>query len=180
MMLFLNTSSPSEAIDGPRLLSLIGRMNNLKAITICLLLTGIFLGACVKQPTGPRIRVATATLAELQSASKESSVWYEFQAGDVIPVQFGFLGDVEGGSDGKSVLRAKKPFYFVTSKNGPIRLSFDGKTLAGENTNQSVIAVVPHKSGVGGELVWMVYMGAQGTPEAELDSLMERAAVASE
>lgn len=149
-------------------------MNTHVATKISVLVVGLLISACVKAPIGPRIRVATATLEELESVENESSVWYEFQPGDLIPVQFGFLGDVGGGSDGNSIMRAKKLFYFVTSKDGPTRLSFDGKTLAGESTNQAVIAVVPRKDGVGGQLVWMVYMGAAGDPEAEIKNLVEQ------
>ncbi len=112
------------------------------------------------------------TAAELESLDSEQYVWYEFQPGDVIPVQFGFLGAVEGGSNGDSLLRAKHTFYFVTAKNGPVKLSFDGKTLAADNTNQSVVAVVPRADGKGGQLVWMIYMGKDANPEKELDRML--------
>lgn len=150
------------------------------AIKMSFLLAALLVGACTKVPMGPRVRVATATAAELRAMEKEDSVWYEFQPGDVIPVQFGFLGSVDGGSDGASVLRAKQQFFFVTSKNGPIRLSFDGKTLAGDKANQSIIAVVPREDGQGGQLVWVVYMGQSGNPEAELEKLIEKPVATSD
>jgi hypothetical protein len=128
---------------------------------------GVLLGAC-GPAKGPQIRVATATAAELEAAREQDDVWYEFQPGDVIPVQFGFLGAVEGGSDGPAVFRAKQRFYFVMRKNMPMQISFDGETFAGQRSSQSVIAVLPRKDGKGGQLGWLIYMGEGGDPEAEL------------
>lgn len=143
------------------------------SISIALAVASVWLSACVKAPMGPKVRVATATASQLQSLENEDSVWYEFQPGDIVPVEFGFLGAVEGGAEKPSVLRAKKLFYFVTQKNGPIQLSFDGKTLAGQKANQSVIAVVPRRDGKGGQLLWIHYMGQDGDPDAALETLVE-------
>ncbi|MCA9640458.1 MAG: hypothetical protein H6718_03860 [Polyangiaceae bacterium] len=132
-----------------------------------------FGAACVPRATGPKIRVATATPQQLADAEKEDQVWYEFQQGDVIPVYFAFLGVSEGGSRQPVVFRAKQHFWFVTFKNGPMQISFDGKTFAGQSAIQSLIAVVPRKDGQGGQLGWIIYMG-QGNPEAELKALIEQ------
>lgn len=121
---------------------------------------------------GPRVRVATASQAELQSVEDEDNVWYEFQPGDIVPVQFGFIGAVEGGSDGPAALRAKQQFFLVTSKHGPLRLSFDGETLVGGGSMQAIIAPVARKDGKGGALLWMLYMGESGDAEAELDKIL--------
>lgn len=121
---------------------------------------------------GPRVRVATASHAQLEAVEKEDQVWYEFQPGDIVPVQFGFIGAVEGGNDGPAALRAKQQFFLVTSKHGPLRLSFDGKTFAGGNSMQAIIAPVPRKDGKGGALLWMLYLGESGDAEAELDKIL--------
>ncbi len=134
----------------------------------------VLLGAC-GAPSGPHIRVATATPQQLAEAENADIVWYEFQPGDVVPVQLLFIGAVEGGSQGPSGLRAKQHFYFVTSKNGPMQISFDGKTFAGAGASQWVIAVMPRKDGQGGELGWVIYMGESGDPQAELKKLVEQA-----
>jgi len=118
------------------------------------------------------VRVATATQAELQAVEKEDSVWYEFQPGDIVPVHFGFIGAVEGGTDGPAALRAKKQFFLVTTPEGPLRLSFDGETLVGGSSMQAIIAPVARKDGKGGALVWMVYMGESGDAEAEMDKIL--------
>lgn len=135
--------------------------------------TAVFLGGCMPAASGPHIRVATATPEQLASAKGEDTVWYEFQPGDVVPVQLLFLGAVEGGSDGPAGFRAKQRFYFVTSKNGPMRISFDGETFAGENASQWVVAVLPRKDGKGGQLGWVIYMGEAGDPEAAMKQLLE-------
>jgi len=122
---------------------------------------------------GPHVRVATATPAQLAAVEDQDNVWYEFQPGDVVPVQLGFLGAMEGGSNGPAVFRAKQHFYFVMFKNSPMQLSFDGKSLAGPNASQSLIGVIPRKDGACGQIAWLIYMGESGDPKAELKKLIE-------
>jgi hypothetical protein len=136
------------------------------------LLSFALLSSACAAAQGPRVRVATATRAELAAAENEDSVWYEFQPGDMVPVQFGFLGAVEGGTDGPAVLRAKQQFFLVTTKQGPMRLSFDGESFVGNNSMQAIIAPVPRKDGKGGALVWVVYMGESGDAQGELDKIL--------
>ena len=73
---------------------------------------------------GPTVRVATATPAQLAEVEDKDNVWYEFQAGDVIPVQLGFMGVMEGGSR-EAVFRAKQHFYFVMFQHAPMQISFE-------------------------------------------------------
>jgi hypothetical protein len=135
----------------------------------------VFLGGC-GAPSGPHIRVATATQQELAQAEDADVVWYEFQPGDAVPVQLLFIGAVEGGSQAPVGFRAKQHFYFVTSKNGPMQISFDGKTFANQNSSQWIIAVLPREDGKGGQLGWVIYMGESGDPKAELNQLVEQSA----
>ena len=146
-------------------------MKALTRLGLALLLTSLAV-ACGPQ-MGRRVRVATATPAELEAALNEDNVWYEFQPGDVIPVRIGFLGAMQGGADGPAGFRAKQQFFLVSSKNGPMRISFDGKTFAGPDGSQTLILVIPRKDGKGGQLGWLIYMGAAGNPEAELKALIE-------
>jgi hypothetical protein len=138
-------------------------------------LGGVFLAALAAcgPSMGPTVRVSTATAAQLAAVEDKDNVWYEFQAGDVIPVQLGFLGAMEGGSREPAVFRAKQHFYFVTYQHAPMQISFDGKTFAGPNASKSLIAVVPRKDGQGGELGWVIYMGESGDPKAELEKMVE-------
>jgi hypothetical protein len=134
---------------------------------------GLALGAVACGPAvGPKIRVATATTQQIEAAEDQDNVWYEFQPGDVIPVQFAFLGAMEGGSR-EAVFRAKQHFWFVMFKNAPMQLSFDGETFAGPHNSQSLIGVIPRKDGQGGQLGWFIYMGESGDPKAELGKLIE-------
>lgn len=92
----------------------------------------------------------------------------------MIPVQFAFLGVLEGGSR-EAVFRAKPHFWFVMFKNAPMQVSFDGETFAGSHNSQSMIGVIPRKDGQGGQLGWFIYMGESGDPRAELGKLVEEA-----
>jgi len=143
------------------------------SVVLGLLPLAVFLGGC-GAPSGPHIRVATATPQQLAEVENEDVVWYEFQPGDVVPVQLLFLGAVEGGSQAPVGFRAKQRFFFVTNKNGPMQISFDGRTFANPNSSQWVIAVMPREDGKGGQLGWVIYMGESGDPQAELQKLVER------
>jgi hypothetical protein len=147
-------------------------MTSLIKVGLSILSMGLLLGACGPS-MGPKVRVATASAAELQAVEDADNVWYEFQPGDVIPVQLGFLGAFEGGGEQPAVFRAKQHFYFVMFKNAPMQISFDGSTFAGPNGSQSLIAVVPRKDNQGGQLGWVIYMGESGDPKAELQKLVE-------
>jgi len=130
------------------------------------------LGAC-GPAMGPTVRVATATPAELTAVEDKDNVWYEFQPGDVIPVQLAFMGVMEGGTRETAVFRAKQHFYFVMFQHAPMQISFDGKSFAGPNSSQSLIGVLPQKDGKGGQLGWVIYMGESGDAKAELQKLSE-------
>jgi len=122
---------------------------------------------------GPTVRVATATPAQLAAVEDKDNVWYEFQPGDVIPVQLAFMGVVEGGSREPAVFRAKQHFYFVTFQHAPMQISFDGKSFAGPQSSKSLIAVMPRSDGKGGELGWVIYMGESGDAKAELQKVVD-------
>lgn len=138
---------------------------------------GLFVSALILAgcgvSAGPKVRVATASAAELKAVQGADNVWYEFQPGDEVPMHLGFLGAIEGGSQGPAVFRAKQRFFFVMFKNGPMQLSFDGKTFAGPAGSQSLIAVLPRKDGQGGQLGWVIYMGESGDPTTELKKVIE-------
>jgi len=131
----------------------------------------VALGAC-GPAMGPTVRVATATPAQLAEVEDKDNVWYEFQPGDVIPVQLAFMGVMEGGSEA-AVFRAKQHFYFVMFQHAPMQISFDGKTFAGPHSSQSLIGVLPRKDGKGGQLGWMIYMGESADAKAELQKLVD-------
>lgn len=126
--------------------------------------------ACLSKPT--YLRVATATPAQFDAATKLDSIWYEFQAGDVVPFDLLFFGALEGGQQ-STPLRAKKPFYLVASKNQPMRLSFDGRSTSMQGL-QSVLFVNPREDGQpGGQVLWMTYLGESRDPSVAMKELLE-------
>jgi hypothetical protein len=56
-----------------------------------------------------------------------------------------------------------------------MRISFDGKSFAGENASQWVIAVLPRKDGPGGQLGWVIYLGESGDPDKALAEFVQQA-----
>ena len=117
------------------------------------------------------LRIATATEADLERARKADSVWYEFQPGDTVPFNFLYFGAIQGGAGGVGV-KAKSPFYLVSFKNQPIRVSYDGKSISPYSI-RSIIAVTAREGG-GGQVNWMTYLGESQNPEAELEKLFDQ------
>lgn len=124
-------------------------------------------------PQGPHVRVATATTEELKAAETKDGVWYDFEPGDIVPVQFGFIGVMEGGTETPVVFRAKRRFSFITHKNQPMQISFDRQGVAGPSSHQTVIAVLPRPDGKGGQLGWLLYIGESGDVESELKATVK-------
>ncbi len=146
-------------------------MNTLRWTFAATLLSAALAQGCVVN-TGPRIRVATVTPAELAAVQDEPMVWYEFQPGDVVPVQLGFIGVVQGLTDQPVALRATKRFFLVMRKDQPMLISFDGETFAGPQSAQSIIAVLPREDGgPGAQVGWLHYFGESGDPEAEMKAM---------
>ncbi len=145
----------------------------MKKVLVGLALLLNFAGGCVSNQ-GTHIRVATATSAQLDAIEEGETVWFEFQPGDVVPVQFAFVGVAEGANEQPVMLRAKRKFWFVASKNGPMRISFDGKTFAGAQSTQAVIGVMPRDDGQGGQVGWILYIGESGDVQTELASAAGR------
>lgn len=140
------------------------------AMRSALLLVLLASAACVP-PT--YLRVATATAADFERVGKLDGVWYEFQPGDTVPFNLLYFGALQGGAGGFGV-KAKSPFYLVSYKHQPIRVSYDGKSLSPYQL-RSIIAVVPSKDGTGGEVNWMTYLGEGQDPEGELKKLFDAA-----
>jgi hypothetical protein len=141
--------------------------------SLLLVLSLLTLGSGCAFKEAPRVRVATATEKELEAVRDEQVVWYEFQEGDEVPVDLAFFGVMQGAVDGPIVIRAKQKFYFIMSKNFPMRVSFDGVSVAAPQANQTLIGVAPRDDGKGGKLGWMIFMGPSGDPEGDLKKLIE-------
>lgn len=87
-----------------------------------------FMG-CGGGPQGPRIRFAQASSAQIQSAQNEDVVWYEFRAGDRVPMIFVLQGIVKAEAETPVFLEATRDFWVVVYKDGRQFFSFDGAHL---------------------------------------------------
>lgn len=144
----------------------------LSSLFLVLTLLTLASGCAFKE--APRVRVATATEKQLDAVREEPVVWYEFLEGDEVPIDLAFFGVMQGAIDGPLVIRAKQKFYFIMSKNFPMRVSFDGVSEAAPQANQTLIGVAAREDGKGGKLGWMIFMGPSGDPEGELKKLIEQ------
>lgn len=79
-------------------------------------------------PQGPHVRYVQASPEQLASVEGEQVVWYEFQAGDEVPMGFAFLGMAELGSNNLR-MTVRRPFWIVVFQSGRTSFSFDGHTL---------------------------------------------------
>ena len=135
-------------------------------LSFALLLAGLSL-ACGAQRHNT-VRFVTATPADLKTAEQQDEVWYEVQAGDELPLHFVFAGVANGVNEMPLVLKAQKPFYFVSRKDGRFYFSFDGQTIAHE-AGKFAITLVPgppsNKAGI------LIYLGKPEEMEATLEAV---------
>lgn len=101
--------------------------------TSALALLACVAGAC-GAPQGTHIRLAHASNAELDAAGQSGEVvWYDFEAGDEVPLQFGLLGVARAATDQPSPMIAQRPFSVVVFPDGRTFFSFDGSSLTPGN-----------------------------------------------
>lgn len=137
------------------------------------LVVAAVLGTCALgcAPSGPRIRVASATPAELQAVQDADTVWYEFRKGDEVPFQFLVFGDAESSGQPTKLI-AKKDFWLVMTKD-QIMISYDG-TKANSDEMEFLLSVVPTADGRA-QVVWLNHLGT-GDAKSELSELLESGA----
>ncbi len=142
------------------------RTMNIQKLGPLLLLSALTTLGCARS-SGPRVHVASATRADLEAIQGADTVWYEFRPGDVVPFQFLLIGVAVSGTD-PIELRATEHFWLVMSEDAPMRISFDGQTLA-QNQAELLVAVVAGKDDRA-QVVWLNYVG-NGNAQAELEKL---------
>ena len=113
--------------------------------------------------TGMRVHVATATPDQLRAAAEEDTVWYEFREGDAVPFDFGLFGDAVALGE-PTTLVARRQFWLVLSRDGQIRISYDGKRSVMDQT-EFLLTVVPGKDGRA-RVVWVSHLGTGDAEEA--------------
>ncbi len=97
----------------------------MKIVRSLLLVLLVMVCACGSSQ-GPRVRYANASPQELAAAENEPVVWYEFQPGDQVPVDFAFLGMAEMGAERLRMV-VQRPFWIVVHQNGHVNFSFDNR-----------------------------------------------------
>ncbi len=121
----------------------------------------------------PRLRIATATEAQLREANEAKETWYFFQKGDVVPFVPSFYGAGMGAPESAVPIQAQRDFYLVFRRNLPVMLSLDGKRRF--EPGSTLLLVTPSASGRGGQVNWISFIGRPADAEKELEALMTRA-----
>lgn len=120
--------------------------------------------AACSPPQGRRVRFVNATAAELEAATQERTVWYEFQPGDDVPLAMVFTGVVESATPIHA--KAKRNFWLVVQKDRPIEFSFDGEHVVNQNAGQVALAL--GRAEGGNQVGVLVYLGRPEDTPAEL------------
>lgn len=81
-------------------------------------------------PQGAHVRFARASPSEIQAAQNSGQVvWYDFEAGDEVPLEFGLIGVADAETEQPTRMIARRPFSIVIFPDGRTYFSFDGGTL---------------------------------------------------
>lgn len=71
---------------------------------------------------------------QIQEAEQSGQVvWYDFEAGDEVPLEFGLLGVAQAVTDQPVRMVAQRPFSIVVFPDGRTMFSFDGQSLTSGN-----------------------------------------------
>lgn len=130
-------------------------------IALCLLGVG-----CGGGPV-THVRFATASSAEIQAARESNGVvWYDFEAGDEVPIRLGILGVAEAVTDPPIRLVTQRPFSVVVLPNGQTYFSFDRRrTVMSNMATRWTIGMIPGDNG--GEVALITFIGLpQDLPQA--------------
>jgi len=94
-----------------------------------LLLAALGCVAC-GAPQGPHVRFASASPSEIEAAQATGeTIWYDFEAGDEVPLEMGLLGVAEAVTDQPIRMVAQRAFSIVVFPDGRTAFSFDGSSL---------------------------------------------------
>jgi hypothetical protein len=81
-------------------------------------------------PQGPHVRFAHSSMQEIEAARSDGRViWYDFEAGDEVPLMFGLVGVSEAISPQPARWVARRAFSVVVFPDGTTMFSFDGHSL---------------------------------------------------
>lgn len=90
----------------------------------------MLLSSACGPPQGRHVRFAHASQSEIEAARESGQVvWYDFEAGDEVPLQFGLLGVSQAMTESPTRMIAQRPFSIVMFPDGRTMFSFDGSSL---------------------------------------------------
>jgi len=112
------------------------------------LLVAVVVSGC-GAPRGTHVRFATASPSQIQALENHPEVvWYDFKAGDEVPLDFGVLGVSEGVTEQPITFVARRDFSILVFPNGTTAFSFDGKhAVPAERAAKWVIALGADEEG---------------------------------
>ncbi len=117
---------------------------------------------------GRHLRFARASQAQIEEAQRSRQVvWYDFEAGDEVPLEFGLLGVSEAIADAPIRMVAQRPFSIVLFPDGRTAFSFDGRSLrAAQTTARWNIALGADENG--GRATLVLFIGEEQDIPREL------------
>lgn len=97
---------------------------------LLVLATLLLLWSACGAPQGPHVRFARASHTEIQAAANSGEVvWYDFEAGDEVPLRFGLIGVSQAVTEQPTRMVAQRAFSIVMFPDGRMMFSFDGSSL---------------------------------------------------
>ena len=112
-------------------------------------------------PQGPHVRFASATASQIEAArASGSAVWFDFEAGDAVPLELGVLGVMRAATDPPVRMVAARAFSIVIFPDGSTMFSFDGRSLEPANSARWAIGLDADARGPHAAIV--LFIGAPG------------------
>jgi hypothetical protein len=139
-----------------------------RVVTLLVAVAGLWLSSGCVGAQAPRVRFAKASAAQLHAVENENVVWYEFQPGDRVPLNFVVVGVAEAAHESIQLV-AKRPFFIVLQKGAPPALSFDGQSVAYGNGGETFLALGRRKGE--NEITLISYVGKAEEMPAELQKV---------
>ena len=110
-------------------------------------------------PQGQHVRFARASASEIDAARESGQlVWYDFEAGDEVPMSLGLLGVAEAITEQPVRMVAQRPFSILIYPDGRTAFSFDGSAVvSGQTSARWSIALGSDENG--GRAALVLFLG---------------------